>query len=83
MFPDNAKIASIYPLDKHTEDKHSVTNFRPVSVLNTYFSPYHCAHRKSFSTENVLFRLLEHLRQKLVKNVAVNNNNVGAVLRFI
>ena len=47
MFPDNAKIASIYPLDKHTEDKHSVTNFRPVSVLNTYFSPYHCAHRKS------------------------------------
>ena len=27
MFLDNAKIASVSPLDKHTDDKYSVTNF--------------------------------------------------------
>ena len=36
MLPDNAKIACISPLDKHTDNKYSVTNFRPVSVLNTF-----------------------------------------------
>ena len=36
MFPDNTKIACVSPLDKHTDDKYSVTNFRPVSVLNTF-----------------------------------------------
>ena len=36
MFPDNAKITCLSPLDKHTNDKYSVTNFRSVSVLNTF-----------------------------------------------
>ena len=36
MFPDNAKIACVSSLDKHTDDKYSVTNFRPVSILNTF-----------------------------------------------
>ena len=36
MFPDNAKIACVSPLDKHTDDKYSVTNLRPASVLNTF-----------------------------------------------
>ena len=36
IFPDNAKIACVSPLDKHTDDKYSVTNFRPVSTLNTF-----------------------------------------------
>ena len=40
MFPDNAKIACVSPLDKHTDDKYSVTNFRPVSVLNTFSKIY-------------------------------------------
>ena len=34
MFSENTKIACVYPLDKHTDDRHSVTNFRPVSVLD-------------------------------------------------
>ena len=29
IFPDNAKTACVSPLDKHTDDKYSVTNFRP------------------------------------------------------
>ena len=40
MFPDNAKIACISPLDKHTDDKYSLTNFRPVSILNTFSKIY-------------------------------------------
>ena len=36
MFPDNAKIACVSPLDKLTDDKYSVTNFPPVSVLNAF-----------------------------------------------
>ena len=36
MFPDNAKTACVSPLDKHTDDKYSVTNFRPVSLLNAF-----------------------------------------------
>ena len=35
-FPDNAKIASVSPLNEHTDDKYSVTNFWPLSVLNTF-----------------------------------------------
>ena len=35
VFPDNAKIASVSPIDKQSNDKNKVSNFRPVSVLNT------------------------------------------------
>ena len=40
IFPDNAKIACVSPLDKHTDDNYSVTNFRSVSVLNTFSKIY-------------------------------------------
>ena len=40
IFPDNIKIACVSPLDKHTDDKYSVTNSRPVSVLNTFSEIY-------------------------------------------
>ena len=36
MFPDNVKIARVSSLDKHTDDKYSVTNCRPVSILSTF-----------------------------------------------
>ena len=36
MFPDNAKTACVSPLDKDTDRRYSVTNFLPVSVLNTF-----------------------------------------------
>ena len=36
IFPDNAEIACVSLLDKHTSGKYSVTNFPPVSVLNTF-----------------------------------------------
>ena len=40
IFPDNAKVACVKPLDKKTENKHSISNFRPVSILNTFSEIY-------------------------------------------
>ena len=35
-FPDPAKRASVTPIDKGCTNKHICTNYRPVSVLNTF-----------------------------------------------
>ena len=35
-FPDLAKRASVTPINKGGTDKHTYTNFRPASVLNTF-----------------------------------------------
>ena len=43
VFPDNAKIASVSPIDKQSNDKNKVSNFRPVSVLNTSSKIYESA----------------------------------------
>ena len=40
VFPDNAKIAFVSPIDKESDDKNKVLNFRPVSVLNTFSKIY-------------------------------------------
>ena len=40
MFPENAKVASITPIDNKTDDKNSVSNFRPISVLNCFSIAY-------------------------------------------
>ena len=45
------------------------------SYLDKYFSPFTSAYRKSYSTQQVLIRLLEEWREKLDKNFIV-----GAVL---
>ena len=94
IFPDNAKIAPVVPVDKGKPDKYDVLSYRPVSILNVfskiyekviknqlmsyfekYFSPFISAYRKSYSTQQVLIRLLEEWREKLDKKSVV-----GAVL---
>ena len=40
VFPDNAKIASVSPIDKQSDEKNKVSNFRPVGVLNTFAKIY-------------------------------------------
>ena len=37
VFPDDAKIASVIPLDKGKPNKNEISNFRTVSILNTFF----------------------------------------------
>ena len=36
IFPDLAKRASVTPIAKGGTDKHIYTNYRPVSVFNTF-----------------------------------------------
>ena len=36
VFPENAKVATVVPLDKGKPDKNDISNFRPVSLLNTF-----------------------------------------------
>ena len=40
VFPNNTKIESVSLFDKLSSDKNKVTNFRPVSVLNTFSKIY-------------------------------------------
>ena len=40
MFSENAKDASLTPIDKKTDDRTSVLNFRPISILNCFSTVY-------------------------------------------
>ena len=40
VFPENAKVATVVPLDKGKPDKNDISNFRPVSLLNTFWKFY-------------------------------------------
>ena len=40
IFPENAKTATVIPLDKGKLDKNDISNFRPVSVLNVFSKIY-------------------------------------------
>ena len=35
-FPENAKVATVVPTDKKTDDKYVMSNYRPVSLLNGF-----------------------------------------------
>ena len=38
--PNNAKIATVVPIDKKTDDKYVISNFRSVSILNCFSKVY-------------------------------------------
>ena len=40
IFPENAKIASVVPVDKRKPDKYDVLNYKPVSILNAFPNLY-------------------------------------------
>ena len=40
VFPDDAKIAMVSPLDKGTYNKNDISNFRAVSILTTFSKIY-------------------------------------------
>ena len=40
VFPDHAIIAFVSSIDKQSDDKNKVSNFRPVSFLNTFCKIY-------------------------------------------
>ena len=39
-FPENAKLASVIPLDKGKPNKNEMANFKPSSVLKTFSMVY-------------------------------------------
>ena len=39
-FPDIAKVATVIPIDKKTDDKYDISNFRSVSLLNCFSKVY-------------------------------------------
>ena len=40
VFPENAKTASVIPLDTGKPKKNEMSNFRPMTVLNTFSKVY-------------------------------------------
>ena len=40
IFPDNNKVACAKPLDKKAENKHSISNLRPISIFNAFSKIY-------------------------------------------
>ena len=40
VFPENANVATVVSLDKGKPDKNDISNFRPVSLLNTFSKFY-------------------------------------------
>ena len=78
VFPDDAEIASVIPLDKDKLNKNEISNFRPktfskiyqkviknqlVSGLDKYFLPFIAAYRKRYSSQHVLTRLVEKMER--------------------
>ena len=39
-FPDRSKVTAVVPIDKNTDNKYTVSNFRPVSLLNWFSKIY-------------------------------------------
>ena len=52
ILPSDAQVACVKPLGKKTESKHSISNFRPVSILNN-FSKVH----KKFSQDFLVSKI--------------------------
>ena len=56
VFPDDAEIASVIPLDKGTLNENEISNFRPVNILNTFSKIY-----EKFIKDQLLLRLDRYL----------------------
>ena len=67
MFSENAKITSVTSMDKKTDDKNSVLNFGPISILNCFSKVY----------ENIL---KTHLVEKMNVSGASQGSIVGPIL---
>ena len=94
MFPKNAKVASVTSIDKKTDDKKSVLNFRPISILNCFSKVYENILKSQlvekmnnlFSPFISVYRESYNMQNVLIRLIEEwrknlrNNNIVGAVL---
>ena len=67
IFPDAAKIASALPIDKGTDNKNSISNFRPVSVLSVFSKIFEAVIKSLLALylENIFFAISICVSRKL------------------
>ena len=65
IFPDAAKIAAISPIDKGADNKNSISNFRPVSILSVFseISEVVIKNQLALYVENIFSPLLSAYRE--------------------
>ena len=94
IFPDAAKFAAVSPVDKGTDNKNSISNFRPVSVLSVFSKIFEAVIKNQLALylENIFSPFLsayrenystQHVLIRLVeewKKHLDNNEVVGSVL---
>ena len=77
IFPDSAKIASVIPLDKGKANKNEISNYRPVSVLNT-FSKFN---KKVI--KNQLVRFMGEYFSSLISVYRTNYTSQHVIIRLL
>ena len=69
--PDRAKVATVVPVDKKTENKYTVSNFRPASLLNCFSKIYenYINNRIVNSMSNYIFRMFQQIGKDIILNM--------------
>ena len=71
VFPENAKVAAVVPLDKGKPDKNAISNFRPVSLLNTFSKFYERVIKDQLvlSMENYFSHMVSAYRKIIIRGM--------------
>ena len=72
MFPKNAKVATVVPLDtEKPEKKNDISNFRPVSLLNTFSKFYERVIKDQLvlSMENYFSHMVSAYRKIIIRGM--------------
>ena len=77
IFFNNAKVACVKPLNKKTEDKHCISNFRPVSILNTFSKIY-----EKFA-KNLLVSNIEEFLSPFLAAYRKSYNTQNVLIRMV
>ena len=77
IFPDLAKTALVVPLDKGKPNKNDISNFRPVSILNTFSKIYEKV------IKNQLLHGMENVFSIQVSAYRKNYNSQHVLMRLI
>ena len=75
--PENTKAATVVPIDQKTDDKHVISNYRPVSLLNG-FSKIYEIHLK----DHLVF-FMNQLISNLVSAYRKNCSSQHVLLRLL
>ena len=77
IFPDAAKIAAVSPVDKGTDNKNSISNFRPVSVLSVFSKIFEAV------IKNQLVLYLENIFSPFLSAYRENYNTQHVLIRLV